>query len=708
MRAEAYRHYEEISVPTVDVWESSDRIGKKLDDLREDIRKVDRKIGEIHDHLLGHAKQAKDVKSILRQLDESGPRQAYVDEVRRGGDYVRARYVPLHSRAAPRTELRPARKSRTFQPKIFRVIQRGPTAQSHDGPEERFDDVAGAVDRCGGSAVIQGEPGAGKTTALWRLMAADADAAVQSASAPLPVLASLGSYDGRSDVLGFVRSQLAEAVIEVEEDQFVPLPAHRRLARELEDELAHGRLTLFFDGLNEVPRDCQASAVERLTAFRASQPGNRFVFTCREADYLHKLPLSEITIEPLDDEGIGAFARSYLDDDAERFLDSISAGDRTIWEMGRNPYMLQLVVSLFEEQGTLPANRAALFGEFLLWLLRRERLRQNDGCEVTRIPADDRMQAALLIRVMARWPTVAEWNEHPERFGLMALTDAHRRAFLIQAGLACLTLARLAYRVTASAEHGTTISLDVANEALSHPLSMDEAEPASVEPVRLLHLAASASLVQRKPDGIRFSHQLLQEYFAAVHLQALGPGHPEIFERVGFEAWDQVMLLLSGLHGHATPLVEHLILLDPFFAARCCGVAPDTVSEDVSNRLIARLGACAVDVYGPWRSEALTALADSRLPSALPVLADLLDDTTLDERLTLRAIGQLGRPEGFDVLNRCLQGDQPGLRRVAAARALNILGGTQAVNAIVARLEQGDESLRESARRQTPTSSVRW
>jgi hypothetical protein len=43
VRAEAYRQRDDISVPTVEVWESSSRIEKKLDDLRDEQRRHEKK-----------------------------------------------------------------------------------------------------------------------------------------------------------------------------------------------------------------------------------------------------------------------------------------------------------------------------------------------------------------------------------------------------------------------------------------------------------------------------------------------------------------------------------------------------------------------------------------------------------------------------------------------------------------------------------------
>ena len=48
VRGEVYRQREDISVPTVEVWESSDRIEKKLDDLRDEQKRHEKKSAQRH------------------------------------------------------------------------------------------------------------------------------------------------------------------------------------------------------------------------------------------------------------------------------------------------------------------------------------------------------------------------------------------------------------------------------------------------------------------------------------------------------------------------------------------------------------------------------------------------------------------------------------------------------------------------------------
>jgi hypothetical protein len=76
-------------------------------------------------------------------------------------------------------------------------------------------------------------------------------------------------------------------------------------------------------------------------------------------------------------------------------------------------------------------------------------------------------------------------------------------------------------------------------------------------PTDLLYLGRSASLLDESTDGsLRFTHQLLQEYFAAVALLGLGVDDPQVREAARYYSWDEVLVLLAGLMEDATPLVS--------------------------------------------------------------------------------------------------------------------------------------------------------
>jgi hypothetical protein len=91
----------------------------------------------------------------------------------------------------------------------------------------------------------------------------------------------------------------------------------------------------------------------------------------------------------------------------------------------------------------------------------------------------------------------------------------------------------------------------------------------------LLYTASSASLLTVSGDTVRFSHQLLQEYFLALYLQhnleasnALKIWPPDIWWRRN--NWEEATILLAGLFADdCTPVLNWVAPANPEVAAQC-------------------------------------------------------------------------------------------------------------------------------------------
>lgn len=475
---------------------------------------------------------------------------AYLAQIIQDYEYWAQRYTPLAgiaevrraTQAGPRLDL-----PMLFMPTGFEKL-----AEHGFGPErcvERVpvDDLRQAVHDVR-RLVLLGEPGAGKTTTLWRLAYDMALAAQLDAQAPLPLFVPLGGYSGDEPALAHVQGHF---------------PA---LAPYLPAYLHHQRVILLLDGLNEMPPRGYAERVGRIRALLDTYKQVAVVVTCRALDYVETLNLQKLEVKPLDPPRQLEYLQHYLGDvEGERLfwqmagsnvvhlwevwraaggtwqafwvVDEMPENIRwhsssvqhrlwqrlrhgeelpSLWALGRNPFVLVMFAQVYAaESGTLPSNRAHLFAAFVDTLLAREAERKHND--------------------PAWWPG---------------------------AGTIIQCLAQLAYAMQTAGERGT---------AVEENWAIGQLAPHTADPAQVLYLAASATLLDRSGGQVRFVHQMLQEYFAARALGAQLPGNDfRAYWPNGWTeptGWEETMVLLAGLLPDVQPLVEQLLPIHPVLAA---------------------------------------------------------------------------------------------------------------------------------------------
>jgi formylglycine-generating enzyme required for sulfatase activity len=430
-------------------------------------------------------------------------------------------------------------------------------------------------------AILLGEPGSGKTTTLQQLTIDLAQAAKDDASQPLPVFVPLRSYLGEQAFADFVRAQLGP------------------LQSQFEHLLRQGRLVLLFDALNEMQRSGNGrDLVDEVRAFlRDKQP---WIVSCRVRDYqddLHDLPdVGKVRLKPLDlprikdviDRRFGEMPeqaaalwadltgseelleawRAFEDAElAEAFWitkdwpdalgnwyddknyplhqarQAMHHDNRRMMLLCRNPFMLFMVCGIFERVDELPDNRGALFKFFVNNLLSREQ----------------------------------------------QVSEATQRAWIDQA-IITRALAQLAYAMQIS-DTGTEITRDEA-ERILHDL------PDVDDPALLLRLTAAASLLD-VGENVRYTHQLLQEYFAS---EVMGGAldrkeSPEQFWPPDAwwepQGWEETALILAGVRGDpegvarwiapAQPEIAYQALTESGVDVDLDALAPETRAALVDN-----------------------------------------------------------------------------------------------------------------------------
>ena len=356
-------------------------------------------------------------------------------------------------------------------------------ADHHDPQVRTPEYVPKILDRLLSSprVVLVGEPGAGKTFLLRRLVMA----LLRERGERVPVFVPLNAFKG---VDASDKPQSFEAYVQAQLDEALR-PYFDRLLRD-------GRLVLICDALNEMPRqtaDGERKLVEEVRTLLAKAP--RFVVSCRIRDYqrdLDALKLERLEVRDMDLPAIRQFIEKHLRAEAPAFWTRIGGGElldaywkavrdageperfwqrekgvpgyTTRWEfytawkkmwqgaglipLARRPYLAGVICRLHRSQ-RIPDNRAELYQAFIDDLIQRE--------------AESAKRRG---------------QPFPDRAALEGFLD----------GVA-LRMQQL----------GVTV---VRRDAIADL-------PGDVQ------AALDAALLVQEGDDIRFSHQLLQEYFAA-------------------------------------------------------------------------------------------------------------------------------------------------------------------------------------------------
>jgi serine/threonine protein kinase/formylglycine-generating enzyme required for sulfatase activity len=490
--------------------------------------------------------------------ETGGPKQIAPELSQLEQDYrarLKARYaedaayfVPLAgettevvSKREPTAPRSTRRRKRRAQSAYHEWVQKG-----QDIKRVKLETLREAVDKypC---IILLGDPGSGKTTALENL-------AYQFADEPdrLPVPLRLSEFGSGMSLDEFILQGWGGSP---EADYW----GASELAAKLEYYLDAGRLFILFDALNEMPHEGYRERTLALRHFidEWSAKGNRFLVTCRVLDYGEELSgLQRVEVQPLNDEQTKTFLQKELPETWQGLWQSLteSSDDQChLLEMARNPYVLTIMIDVFDEDGRLGQNRAELMERF-----------------------------TQILMAWAKAKTAPnQWLD----------PDVQREALSV-----------MAFEMQARSGFGTTVKTEYVKTVMPSAVQPDPNwPPQSTPPDQILSLAAAANIIEMPVDRVtvRFYHQLLQEYFAAHQMLKRGVSDPAGFEKLsGFwkwpwlesemplwvrpkdnheplpppppTGWEETTILAAGLAlKNDDQLVRTLLQINPVLAGRC-------------------------------------------------------------------------------------------------------------------------------------------
>jgi lipopolysaccharide/colanic/teichoic acid biosynthesis glycosyltransferase/DNA polymerase III delta prime subunit len=246
--------------------------------------------------------------------------------------------------------------------------------QQHTPPRELSPgtDILDVFRELGGSMLILGEPGSGKTTTLLQLARELLDIAGRDENEPIPVVLNLSSWALR-------RQSLEKWVID---ELSTIYQASKKLSQEW---LAGEPFRLLLDGLDEVKEAYRDACVKAINEFRQSHSLTDIIVCSRIADYddlsVRLRMFGAVTIMPLSPSQIDA----YLGAAGEQLAAARAAitTDVLLQELVQSPLTLSILALAYRgdslsglETGSLEERRRKLFATYARRMLEH---RYSDG-----------------------------------------------------------------------------------------------------------------------------------------------------------------------------------------------------------------------------------------------------------------------------------------------------------------------------------------
>jgi len=144
-----------------------------------------------------------------------------------------------------------------------------------------------------------------------------------------------------------------------------------KVERYADNLLTQGKITLFLDGLNEIPKEAKESKHQAIVRFLKDFDRVFYILTSRKEDYkgVVSIDIPVFELQKMDSQQIASFLEKNTDNERVRSLiqDAVKKNDSLRQFVGV-PLVLLTLIKVVEVKGEIPVTQTLIIGEFIAGL----------------------------------------------------------------------------------------------------------------------------------------------------------------------------------------------------------------------------------------------------------------------------------------------------------------------------------------------------